>query len=753
MSEHGNSISATTSAKETPATRTSTTVSATTASNLLNSALVPDWLDDIDGADALAWAKDQSAATQAWVDATSATNAATDATSLSADRPTSAREQLAHEIREILDTPAKITYPTRRAEFLYNYWTDAEHPRGLWRRTTLEEFKKDSPDWDIILDLDALAAAEDENWVWKGSVCRYPDYDRAFVLLSRGGADATVIREFDLKTCQFVPEEEAFYLPEAKTDVSWIDRDNILVGTDFGEGSLTDSGYPRQVRHWHRGDSLEDAEIIFAGHASDVAVGGWFDATESFHRLFVERAQDFYTTQRFVATDRPGKLSSQSGGNFSLQIIEVPDDCRITVHHEWLVLLPRTAFGNLPAGSLGIAKLDDWLDGNREVEVLFTPTEHTSLQTLAWTKNYLILTLLDDVATKLVCHRIGTWEEVDAFGELPDQATLSIIGTSSERDDEVWLVSSSALQPATLWHGFIADKSNLAPIKQAPAFFDAEDMRTRLHWATSADGTKIPYRITGNFGAAEESTAGTSQAPRKAPTLLHAYGGFEVSLVPGYSGVRGLAWLSKGNYFVEASLRGGGEFGPEWHSKVVKTERMRVYEDHQAVLKDLVARGYCDTEHLAVRGGSNGGLLSAVCLTLYPELVGAVVSQVPLADMMRYHTLSAGASWMAEYGNPDDPVERAAIAEYSPVQRVVKREERPYPPALVTTSTRDDRVHPAHARSLAWLLKEAGQEVDYYENTEGGHAGAADNAQVAFMESLIYQWLIERIGSAEQASK
>ncbi len=299
----------------------------------------------------------------------------------------------------------------------------------------------------------------------------------------------------------------------------------------------------------------------------------------------------------------------------------------------------------------------------------------------------------------------------------------------------MWLVSTSALDPATLWYGHLGkEEEPLRTVRQAPALFDAAGMETRQHWATSADGTLIPYRITGRLAGGG-----------KAPTLVHAYGGFEVSLVPQYSAMRGLGWLERGGYFVEANLRGGGEFGPEWHSSVAKTQRMRVYEDHQAVLRDIVARGYCDAAHLAVRGGSNGGLLTAVCLTLYPELVGAVVSQVPLADMMRYHRLSAGASWMAEYGNPDDATERAAISAYSPVQRVVKHSERAYPPALVTTSTRDDRVHPAHARSLAWLLREAGQPVDYYENTEGGHAGAADNAQVAFVEALISTWLWEKL--------
>lgn len=275
-------------------------------------------------------------------------------------------------------------------------------------------------------------------------------------------------------------------------------------------------------------------------------------------------------------------------------------------------------------------------------------------------------------------------------------------------------------------------------MRRAPAFFDATGMGTRLHWAVSADGTRIPYRITGVLDGPD------ADLPR--PTLVHAYGGFEVSLVPGYSAVRGIGWLSRGGLAVEANLRGGGEFGPGWHSQAVKTNRRKVHEDHQAVLSDVVARGYATPDLLAVRGGSNGGLLSAVCLTSYPELVGAVVSQVPLVDMLRYHTLSAGASWMAEYGDPDDEVEGAAIREWSPTQRVAKHGDRPYPPTLVTTSTRDDRVHPAHARTLVWLLREAGQPVDYSENTEGGHAGAADNRQVARLESLIHSWLWRTLG-------
>ena len=679
----------------------------------------PQWLDDITGAAALEWATEQGAATVAKLDSADSGHM---------------RANLEAQFLAALDTDAKIAYPARRGDYLYNFWRDAEHPRGLWRRTSLESYLRGSTDpqateWETLIDLDALAAAEGENWVWKGTVGRYPEYDRALILLSRGGADATVVREFDLIAGEFVTTD-AFTIPEAKTDVSWVSRDALLVGTDLGADTLTASGYPRQVRLWSRGSDLAQAEVIFAGEHDDVAVGGWYDATEGFETLSVERAQDFYNTQRFVATG-PATV----GTPVELTELRVPSDCRTTIHREWLVLLPRTDFAGVPAGGVGVVELEQWLAGTGQVEVIFTPDAHTSFQALSWTANYLIVTLLHNVATELRVLRIGSWEPVPAFAELPADATISVVGTSSYRDDEVWVLSQSMLSPATLWHGQLPGELTVA--RRAPALFDATGMSTRLHWASSADGTKIPYRVSGLL-----------DRDTPAPTLVHAYGGFEVSLVPTYSALRGIGWMARGGIFVEANLRGGGEFGPQWHSLVVKTERMRVYEDHQAVLADLVRRGYCTREQLAVRGGSNGGLLTAVALTLYPDLIGAAVSQVPLADMMRYHRLSAGASWMAEYGDPEDPTERAAIAEYSPVQRVVSRDQRPYPPALVTTSTRDDRVHPAHARSLAWLLQQAEQPVDYYENMEGGHAGAADNSQVAFMEALIFTWLWQKLPTA-----
>lgn len=664
---------------------------------------IPSWLDDIEGEKAHDWARQ-------WSDATAAGD----------------RSDLEGQILSVLDADDRIPLPVRRGDRLYNFWVDSDHPRGVWRRTSLESYLEgtgtDSPTtWETVLDLDALAAQEDENWVWKGSHILRPSYDHALVRLSRGGADAVVVREFDLVALRFLDEEEQpFTVPEAKTDVTWAGPDLLYIGTDLGEGTLTESGYPRQVRRWRRGEPLDNAEVVFEGESTDVAVGAAFDLTEGFERLLVERSIDFYLSESFTEVDG------------ELRRIDVPEDCEVSIHRDYLVILPRTEVNGIPSGALAVADLNAWLDGDREATVLFTPDGHSSLQSFAWTENYLVLTLLHDVTTQLRTFTVGDWT-AGTVGGLPAQATVTVVGTSPTRDDEIWLLASSTLQPSTLLRGVLGE---LQPetARRAPARFDASGMASVQQWATSADGTRIPYLVSGYLD-------GTTR-----PTLVNAYGGFEVSLLPGYSAVSGISWLSRGGLAVQANLRGGGEFGPAWHSQAVKLNREKVFEDHRAVLEDLVARGYTDRSTLAVRGGSNGGLLTAVCLTSYPELVGAVVSQVPLADMLRYHRLSAGASWMAEYGNPDVADEREVIERYSPVQRVASATDVTYPPALVTTSTRDDRVHPAHARSLAWLLKEAGQPVDYWENTEGGHGGAADNSQVAFTEALIYSWLTQKIG-------
>ncbi|MDO5670820.1 MAG: prolyl oligopeptidase family serine peptidase [Corynebacterium sp.] len=661
----------------------------------------PEFLETIDSPAALAWAREWSDATESGLQ----------------------NPELRERIRAALDVDDRIPFVVRRGEWLYNFWRDARHIRGLWRRTTLESYL-DDPEWEVLIDVDQLAADEDENWVWKGAHVRTPVVDRALVRLSRGGADATVVREFDLEAGTFLPG--GFHIPEAKTDVSWLDLDTLLVGTDTGAGSLTASGYPAQVRVWRRGTPLLDAPVYTSGRHEDVAVGAWADTTPGHERIIVSRALDFYRTRQSVAPLDP---------DASLQVLEVPEDCETIIHREWLFLAPREDFAGLPAGGLGCIELARFLAGERDIRPVFLPTDHVSLQGTAFTADHLVLTLLDDVATRIITHPLSDPTQPGADLDLPPLVTASVVATSPLDGNEVWLTTSSFTEPTTLYRLDLGKSRTPQVVRRSPALFDSSGLETRQHWVTSADGTRIPYFITGDFRLGAR------------PTLVGGYGGFEVSLTPGYSAVRGIGWLEHGRYFVQPNLRGGGEFGPGWHTQVVKTNRHKVWEDHRAVLADLVDRGYTTPGQIAVRGGSNGGLLTSGALVQYPELLGAAVIQVPLTDMLRYHTWSAGASWMAEYGDPDSPEERAAIEAWSPLHNVAERGvDKQYPSALVTTSTRDDRVHPAHARLFAHALREAGQPVDYFENIEGGHAGAADNAQVAGVEALIFEWLNQQVG-------
>jgi prolyl oligopeptidase len=658
------------------------------------------WLEDITGDDALEWVRRHNEPTL---------------DELGGER----FETMRAEALDILDTDARIPYVRRRGQYLYNYWRDGAHPRGLWRRTTLEQYRTDEPDWDVIVDLDALAAADDENWVWAGADVIEPDYSLALVELSRGGSDATVVREFDMTTRQFVVG--GFAVEEAKTSISWEDHDTVLVGTDFGPGSLTESGYPRVVKRWRRGQPLPEAQTVFEGVASDVSVGVGFDPTPGFERLIASRSVDFFNREYFEIRD--GELLR----------IDVPTDAGISIHREWLLIRPRTAWTvgptTYPAGSLLAATYDEFLSGAIALDVVFEPDAHTSLDTYTWTRDRLVLGTLVDVATHVEVVTPGSWRR-EAVAGLPANATTVIVD-ADELGDEIFLDSSGFDSPSRLLWAHVG--SEVTEIKSAPAFFDASDIEVRQHFVASADGTMIPYFVVGHRD---------SEGPGK--TLLGGYGGFESSNTPGYAGVLGKLWLSRGGTYVLANIRGGGEYGPTWHTQAMREGRHLVHEDFAAVAADLVARGITTVDQLGAQGGSNGGLLMGIMLTKYPELFGALVCSVPLLDMKRYHLLLAGASWVAEYGNPDDPDDWAFIREYSPYQNISA--DRAYPPLLMTTSTRDDRVHPGHARKMTAALEAAGHRVRYYENVEGGHAGAADNAQTAFRSALIYEFLHRMLG-------
>ncbi|MFG1790172.1 prolyl oligopeptidase family protein [Nocardia sp. NPDC049149] len=639
---------------------------------------------------------------------------------------------LEHRILDMLDTNTKIAYPGRRGQWLYNFWRDAEHPRGLWRRTTFAEYAKDSPDWDVLIDLDALAAAEAENWVWGGAGVLRPEQSRALISLSRGGADAKVVREFDMATRQFIePADGGFFLPEAKSELRWIDLDSVYVGTDFGPGSLTDSGYPRIAKRWQRGTALADAQTVFEGAADDVAVSAGYDRTPGYERHFVGRATDFFNEEVYLLEN-----------DGTLRHLETPSDASESWYKNWLLVRLKSPWEvdgtTYPAGALLATGLDEFLAGARDFEVVFTPDAHTSLHGYGWTENYLLLITLEDVQTKLYVVTPGAdgWRR-EPLADTPQMATTSVMNLDPlEGGDEFMLTTSGFTTPATLLTGSVGGHTE--QLKQEPGFFEAGGIETEQFFAASDDGTMVPY-----FVIRHRDRKGTP-----GPTVMSGYGGFEISRTPAYSGASGMGWLERGGTWVTTNIRGGGEYGPQWHTVAQKANRHKAFEDFAAIAKDLVARGITTADQLGAVGGSNGGLLMGVMLTRYPELFGAIVCQVPLLDMRRYHLLLAGASWIAEYGDPDKPEEWEYLSKYSPYQNA--RADVAYPPILLTTSTRDDRVHPGHARKMAALLEEQGHEFWYHENIEGGHGGAADNKQSAFQAGLIYefftQMLIERRG-------
>ncbi len=628
---------------------------------------------------------------------------------------------LEQDLLKIMNSNERIPGVRKSGAYYYNFWRDGNHPRGIWRRTTLDEYKKAEPKWDVVLDLDAVNKAEGMNWVWKGaSILKEGGYRHVLINLSRGGADATVVREFDLETREFV--KDGFQLPEAKGGLSWIDKDTVYVSTDFGPGSMTTSGYPRIAKIWKRGTDLSEAETVFEGKETDMRVVAYYDDTEGFERHFVYRIPKFFQGEFYLRKD-----------DGTLVKIDVPLDASGGVHREWLMVNLRSAWEvdgkTYPAGSLITMNFDDFMDGQRDFTVLFQPAENNSLASSSWTKNYLVLNIMEDVKTKLEVLKPvdGEWKRMPFVGA-PENADVGVRGIDSDETDEYFMSVTGFLTPSSLYYGTIGEKPE--QIKSTPAFFDASDLEVSQHFATSDDGTKIPY-FQVNKKAMELNG--------KNPTLLYGYGGFEVPMTPGYSGTSGRAWLQDGGVYVLANIRGGGEYGPRWHQAALKANRNKAFEDFAAVAKDLFKRNITSADHLGCMGGSNGGLLVGNMITTYPELFKAVVCQVPLLDMKRYNKLLAGASWMAEYGNPDIPEEWEFLKKYSPYQNL--KEGVTYPATLFWTSTRDDRVHPGHARKMMAKMQEMGQDVRYFENIEGGHGGAADNSQRAFMWAISYKFL------------
>ncbi|MFG2292120.1 prolyl oligopeptidase family protein [Streptomyces sp. NPDC048603] len=678
------------------------------------------WLEDVTGEAALAWVRERNAETSA------------------AFTSEPAFTRLTTEVREVLDDPGRIPYVRRRGPHVYSFWQDRDRVRGVWRRTSLAQYDRQDPDWEVLLDVDALAAEEGEDWVWAGADVLFPGYGRALVKLSRGGGDAVTVREFDLAGRSFTAD--GFRVPEARTGIGWIDADTVFVGTDFGEGSLTASGYPRTVRRWRRGTPLHEAGTVFEAAVRDVSAAGWHDPTPGFERDLVVRHLDFWNSELY--------LLGASGTPLRL---DVPGHADKHVHREWLLVTPREPWLGHPAGTLLAFGLEEFIAGGRDATVLFTPDERTFLTGWSTTRGHLVLETLADVSTRLEVRTPGRdgWTARPLAG-VPPLSTATVTGTDPYADDAYFLDVTGPLQPATLYAGEIGDGrahesstggtgTNGAParrvVKRAPAHFDPAGLSVRQYFAVSEDGTRVPY-----------SVVGPEHRDGPGPALLYGYGGFECSLTPAYQPVTGRAWLARGGTHVVANIRGGGEYGPAWHRAARGAGRVRSFQDFAAVARDLVARGLTTPGMLGIEGGSNGGLLVGAMLVRHPELFGAAVAAVPVLDLLRFHTLLAGASWTAEYGDPEDPADLPHLTALSPYHQA--RAGRPYPPLLLLTSTRDDRVHPGHARKMAARLRELGHPVYFHEHTGGGHSAASDHAQAAFNEALTHTFLWRHLGPA-----
>ncbi len=618
---------------------------------------------------------------------------------------------------EIYNSDERIANPAIRGEFIFNFWQDLNNPRGIWRRTSVKSYISGNPEWETLLDIDKLAEQDTVKWVFKGAAGLYPDYKRFLISLSKGGGDAVVVKEFNTNSKLFV--ENGFYLPEAKGGASWIDENTLMVSTDFGDG-MTTSGYPKQVKIWKRGTVLKDAKLVFEGSETDVRTWGMSEIKEKKTYRIIDQRTSFYSGSYYMIE------------NDKLIKADLPEDIQLSGIFNDLVILQlksdwKTGEKNLKQGSVISIGYNDLIAGKKNFELIVEPDERSSVTDISTTKNVVLVNMLNNVKSELYKF---TWnkgwkkEKINA----PEFGNITMSSTD-ENSDKFFFYFTNFLEPSTLHFGDAAT-GQIKKVKSLPSFFPTENYQVQQFDAVSKDGTKIPYFVV---SSKEIKYTGNN------PTLLYAYGGFEVPMLPTYNSVNGTAWLENGGVYVLANIRGGGEFGPKWHQAGLKENRQRVYDDFHAVAESLTEKKITAPEKLGIFGGSNGGLLVGVAYTQRPDLYGAVVCAVPLLDMKRYNKLLAGASWMAEFGNPDIPEEWEYISKYSPYQNV--KPGMKYPEVFFTTSTRDDRVHPGHARKMVAKMDELGYKVYYFENTEGGHAGASTNEQRAQIYALIYAYL------------
>lgn len=630
---------------------------------------------------------------------------------------------------EIATSKARIPYGSIRDGFVYNFWQDETHERGLWRRTPIASYAGEAPQWETLLDVDALAKAEGANWVYKGVGCLPPENNLCLVSLSDGGKDAVREREFEVASKSFVTG--GFDIPEAKSDVVWESKDSLLIATDWGGDTLTESGYPFVVKRLKRGQKLADAVELYRGAKTDVAASPFTLEDAAGRRWFgFARAETFFTASYHLMKDGaepvkfPTPPKSTPQGLFADQLL-------LTLEQDW------TPEGQSPfkTGDLIAFSWSSFVNDGKlpKVDLIFRPTEKQAIQAVDIAKHAVLVNISDNVATKVMAYTTSSgagWASKEV--PLPPKGSAGV-NFASEEEAMTFLGFEGFLDPDALYT-YDTGTGQLQQIKSMPTWFDRAGYAVDQYEATSKDGTKVPYFVVHKSDIKLDGSN---------PTLLYGYGGFQVSYTPSYSGTTGKLWLEQGGVYVLANIRGGGEFGPAWHQAGLKTKRQVVYDDFIAVAEDLIARRITSKEKLGAMGGSNGGLLMGVMFTQRPDLFKAIVCQVPLLDMLRYHMLLAGASWMDEYGDPDVAEERAWLEKLSPYHNV--KAGVTYPEIYFETSTKDDRVHPGHARKMAKRLEELGKPFLYYENIDGGHSAAANQREAARRAALEYTYLARKL--------
>ncbi|SDE23526.1 prolyl oligopeptidase [Pricia antarctica] len=663
------------------------------------------WLEEVEGEKALAFVGEQSKATF---------------DSLSKEKE---YKNIYDNSLKIYNSPDKIPYPTIYGDFIYNSWKDKDHERGIWRRMSKTEYLRKDTVWEVLLDLDQMTKNDSIPWVFAGATGLYPKYDRFLVSLSKGGVDAAVVREFDPTTKSFL--QDGFFIDEAKSDVAFLDENTVMVSTDFGENTMTTSGYARQVKLWNRGTLLKDAKLIYEGDSKDVGCFGYVLRDDTVNYPIILNYHTTFTGSAFLwMDDKAVKL-------------DVPEDCNIQgILNNQLILDLKSDWEVqeriYPQGSLISLNLPDLLEGKKEIQLILQPDEFSSISQVSQTQNKLLVNVLRNVIGELHIYSFDKdkWEQKKV--PTMDFGTIYII-ESDASSDIYFCQYENFLHPSTL---YVADatENSLKPYTSLPTYFDGSKYEVRQFKSTSKDGTLVPYFVV---------SAKNIKNDGNNPTLLYGYGGFEIPVAPFYAGTFGTSWLDSGGVFVLANIRGGGEYGPMWHQAGIKEKRQNVFDDFYSVAENLISKKITSPRHLGIMGGSNGGLLVGTAFTQRPELFNAVACLNPLLDMQRYSKLLAGASWIGEYGDPDKPEEWAYLQKYSPYQNLKK--EVQYPDVYFFTATTDDRVHPGHARKMAAKMIDLGHKVYFYENTEGGHAGSSTNEQRATEDAMLFSYFLMKL--------